>query len=31
MKTWMATSKQLVSNGIKKAGNFVVLVFEKSF
>jgi hypothetical protein len=29
MKTWMATSKQLVSNGIKMAGNFDVLVSEK--
>jgi len=31
MKTWMATSKQLVSNGIKMAGTFDVSLSEKVF
>lgn len=30
MKTWMVTSKQLVSNGMKKAVNSVVSVFQQS-
>jgi len=31
MKTWMASTKQLVSNEIKMAGNFDVSVSEKVF